>query len=237
MSKKEMIEKVFRVTYGFLKQLADSTLLLIDRDRNEFNDRGFTDNKHQELSNAIHEFSNFPTDEHLNGVKISATMVKDTNRNALEKQMRTVLLAARTVFGDNSGKYREFGNADLVHETESELVRNANMMIPTTIKYLNELSTEGINLDKVNNLTVAKDNFDNALDVLQHAIYNRDNATEQRAILANKVYELIIKYSNTGKDIWAEVSEAKYNDYVVYDTPSGQAEAAPVVAEAPEVVE
>ncbi len=42
MAKKEPILLKFRFTYGELKQKADVTLLLIDRDLAEFSDRGFT---------------------------------------------------------------------------------------------------------------------------------------------------------------------------------------------------
>jgi hypothetical protein len=44
------------------------------------------------------------------------------------------------------------------------------------------------------------------------------------------LYLLLSKYSETGKDIWAEVSEAKYNDYVIYNTLSGGPETAAATA-------
>jgi MinD-like ATPase involved in chromosome partitioning or flagellar assembly len=31
----------------------------------------------------------------------------------------------------------------------------------------------------------------------------------------------VVKYADTGKDIWITKSEAKYNDYIIYDIPSG----------------
>lgn len=42
MSKKRELVADFRFTYGFLKQLGDSTIPLIDRDSVEFAGRGFT---------------------------------------------------------------------------------------------------------------------------------------------------------------------------------------------------
>jgi hypothetical protein len=221
MPKKEMVLQNFKFTYGFLKQLADSTLILIDRDIVQFTDRGFTPVKRTELVTAINTFSGFATDEQLSGIKVAITITKDTERNALEKQMRSILLAARNVFGEASGAYREFGNPDVGHQTDAELVRNAKMMVTTTTKYLSNLATEGITAAKITAFDALKTSFDTSIDLQTQAIYNRDNATEQRAILANSLYALIIKHSDTGKDIWAEVSEAKYNDYVVYDTVTG----------------
>lgn len=221
MPKKEMTVPNFKFTYGFLKQLADSTLLLIDRDMVQFTDRGFTAAKRTEFVAAINAFAGFATDEQMNAIKVTTITTRDTDRNTLEKQMRTILLAARNVFGEASGTYREFGNADLTHQTDAELVRNAKMMVTTTTKYLSSLATEGITATKMIALDTIKTSFDTAIDLHTQAIYNRDNATEQRALLANTLYALVIKYSATGRDIWAEVSESKYNDYVVYDTITG----------------
>lgn len=232
MSKKEMITTNFRFTYGYLKQLADATLILIDRDIVEFTDRGFNATKRAAFVAAIANFANFATDEQMEGIKISATTAKDTARSVLEKQMRTFFLAAKIVFGENTGSYREFGNADLTRQSDEELVRNAKMMVTTATKYLTNLAGEGITIAKINSLDIAKTTLDNAIDAQKNAVHNRDNSTEKRALLANELYALIVKYSDTGKDIWAEVSESKYNDYVIYDTPTGE----PEVLDVPPVV-
>jgi len=222
MSKKEIVKVKFNFTFAKLKQLADGMLILIDRDITEFNDRGFTVDKRTQFVDAIDKFANFPTDEQMDGIKITATAEKNVIRNAVEKRMRTFLLAAKIVFGEDTGAYREFGNPDLTHQTDAELVRNANMMVDTATKYLSELSTEGITAAKVALLDSEKTTFDNAIDFQQNAINNRDNSTEQRANYANSLYDLLVKYSEIGKDIWYDVSESKYNDYIIYNTPTGE---------------
>lgn len=35
------------------------------------------------------------------------------------------------------------------------------------------------------------------------------------------IYNTLVKYTNTGQSIWASSNVAKYNDYVIYNTPSG----------------
>ncbi|OYU80409.1 MAG: hypothetical protein CFE23_09125 [Flavobacterium sp. BFFFF1] len=231
MPKKEMIVPDFNFSYGYLKQLADSTLLLIDRDTVEFTDRGFTPAKRTQIVTALTNFSNFPTDEQINGLKITATATKDAARAAVEKQMRTFLLAAKAVFGTNTGSYREFGNADLTRQTDAELVRNAKVVVVTATKYLSNLAGEGITAAKITALDNARIVFDTAIDQQTQAVNNRDSSTEQRAILANALYALLVKYSDTGKDIWAEASEAKYNDYIIYNTVTGGPEEASGTAE------
>lgn len=221
MAKKVMIVPKFNFSYGFLKQLADSTLGLIDRDITEFNDRGFTAAKRTALATAISNFDNFATDEQLLGVKVAATATKDAARENVEKQMRTLFLAAKNVFGENTGKYREFGEPNLTLQTDSNLARNAKTMAVTATKYVTDLAGEGITVAKITSLTNARNALDVAIDEQTKAINNRDNSTETRITLANTLYDLVVKYSDTGKDIWVETSEAKYNDYVIYNTESG----------------
>jgi hypothetical protein len=46
----------------------------------------------------------------------------------------------------------------------------------------------------------------------------RDDATEERINLANALYNNLAKYCQIGKSIWDDISEAKYNDYVINPT-------------------
>jgi hypothetical protein len=227
MSKKDKLITDFRFPYSKLKQLGDSTLLLIDRDIEEFTERGFTVSKRTAFKTTIDDFAAFATDEQLSAIQTDATATKDNERKKLEKQMRTFFLIAKIVFGESSGAYREFGNADISHQTDAELVRNARMTVAAATKYLDNLTTEGITEEKVTALEETASHFDDLIDLKTQAVHNRDLSTEQRITLANKVYALIVKYSTIGKDIWAEESPAKYNDYVLYNTPTGTVEPAP----------
>ncbi|TRX41430.1 hypothetical protein [Flavobacterium restrictum] len=224
MPKKEVTLTNFAFSFAFLKQLADSTLLLIDRDTVQFTDRGFNPAKRTTFVNALNAFAAFPTDEQMTALKSDITDTKQAQRNNLEKLMRTMLLAAKNSLGENSAKYREFGNTDVSRELDSDLARMGKMMVTAATKYLTTLATEGITATKITTLTTAVTSFDISIDLQTQATNNRDNSTEQRILLANTLYALIIKHSETGKDIWVEESEAKYNDYVIYDTPSGTPE-------------
>jgi hypothetical protein len=222
MAKKEMIVPKFNFSFGFLKQLADTTVMLIERDNAEFTDRGFNAAKKTALLNAISAFENFPSDDQLLGIKMSTTQTKDTARASLETQMRTVFMAAKNVFGERTGAFREFGDPNLSQQTDSDLVRSAKVMIATATKYLTNLASEGITTAKISLMTTTRNDLDKAIDEQSKAIKNRDNSTEARIILANDLYNLVVKYSDTGKDIWITKSESKYNDYVIYNTESGQ---------------
>lgn len=216
-----MVVQKFKFSFGFLKQLADNFVSLIGRDIEEFTERGFNDAKKDAFEKAINDFADFPTDVELLGIKMNYTQTKDAARDSLETQMRTVFLAAKNTFGDNTGKFKAFGDTQISKQTDSDLVRSAKTMVATATKYAAELAEEGVTPQKVALIATTRDELDTALDAQSNAISDRDNATETRTILANNLYDLVVKYADTGKDIWITKSEAKYNDYVIYDTLSG----------------
>lgn len=221
----------FNFSYGTLKQLGDEYVMLMDRDIVEFTDRGYTPARRAELEAAIETFSKFSSDEQMEGRQMTATAAREAARGATEKQVRVFQQAAKTVFGEKSAKFREFGNNDLTRQGDDRLVRIAKQVGRNATKYLSLLAPEGITAAKITALDVAKTTFDNSIDAQIDATNNRDTAAETRAELANALYALISKYSELGKDIWIEESEAKYNDYVIYDTPSGEQETETPAAE------
>lgn len=72
--------------------------------------------------------------------------------------------------------------------------------------------------------------FDQAIADCDDAIADREIATEERTEKANLLYADLVKLCTFGKEIWAHSNEAKYNDYVIYNTPTGSPEAAEPVA-------
>lgn len=218
--KAEIILK-FNFTYGKLKQIADNMVQLIDRDIAEFTDRGFTPARRAELIAQINTFVSMPNDEQLDGQKQIATENKDLARQNLEVDMRKIINMVRVSFPNSSAHQQEFGNFDLSRQTDEELVRNANIMKISATNYLSTLSTEGLTTAKITQLGTLTQALDNAIDAQTQAINRRNVTTEKRRTEANKLFDMVSKYSEIGKAIFADVSYAKYNDYVIYNTATG----------------
>lgn len=72
-----------------------------------------------------------------------------------------------------------------------------------------------------------REDLDVAIDTQAQGISDRDLASESRVEALNHLYQLLTKYAGTGQDIFYETNEAKYNDYIIYDTPSGLPETLP----------
>lgn len=229
--KKEQVVRIFRLTDAVLKQKADEYIDLLDRDFTEFADRGYNAAKKFELTTARDTVENFPNDEQLEAIKINLTEQKDAARKALEKTMRSIFNMAENVFGQYSAKHKEFGNADISQQSDAEIVRVAKIMSLTAEKYLFELSAEGLTPEKINILMMQRNTLDVAIDAQAKGISDRDLATESRVEVLNALYQLLIKYAGIGQDIFYETNEAKYNDYIIYDTTSGLPEVPPVEGE------
>ncbi|WP_129536611.1 hypothetical protein [Chryseobacterium sp. 3008163] len=97
----------------------------------------------------------------------------------------------------------------------------------TAEKYLPQLADEGLTTEKINTLMTQREALDVAIDAQAKGISDRDLAAEGRVEALNKLYQLLTKYAGTGQDIFYETNEAKYNDYIIYDTPSGLPETPP----------
>lgn len=225
--KKNPAAREFKLADAYLKQKADEFINLIDRDILEFSDRGYTPAKKTEFANARDAVDNFPSDEQLEAIKIELTAQKDAARNAITKTMRTILNMAQNIYGLASAKYKEFGASDLARQSDAELVRNARIMTVTAEKYLTDLASEGLTADKIATLSIQRDTLDLAIDAQAKGISDRDVATEDRVETLNILYRLLTKYAGIGQDIFYETDEAKYNDYVIYDTPNGEPEVTP----------
>jgi hypothetical protein len=218
MSKKREIIRKYNLTDAELKQTADQLLALIDRDAVAFADRNFTATKRAEFKTAILDFDNIPSDDILEGQKMTTTEDKNNLRDILTQKMRTAILMAKLVFGANSGKYRSFGDINYAEQTDAELYKNAKTIILAATLHLNELAAEGMTTTRIQELEDTKNAFDEALDKQAAAINSRDIATSERVEAGNALYGFITKYAEIGKDIWYAVNEAHYNDYIIYES-------------------
>ena len=226
--KKEMVTRNFNLTDAVLKQKADEFIDLLDRDTAEFSQRGYNAAAKTVFENARDAVNDFPSDETLEAQKTGLTAAKDAARSSLEKSMRTIFNMASNRFGAQSAQYRAFGEPDITRKPDAELARTYKIMVSAANQYLGDLASEGLTQPMIDNVTAQGIALDGAIDAVASGITDRDIATESRIESLNALYNLITKYAGIGQDIFYETNEAKYNDYVIYDTPSGMPEETPV---------
>lgn len=216
-----------------LYQFPDGTLVIkgnnfitsARRDATEFGERNITDANTFSLIEAdIDTFKNLPTDEELEGIKMDFTEKKDLKEDAIKKQISRIMTAAANIFGTGSAKYYRFGAKGVDAMVESELLKCARRVARTANSLMTDLAAEGVTTALTATLLTTATEYEDAIDDQLDAINDRNIAAEERIEAGNTIYLKLVKLTNTGKDIWYTVNEAKYNDYIIYNTRSGEKE-------------
>ncbi len=194
----------------------------IDRDIAEFSTRGYTPAKKAAFELAITTFDGMSSDNYLLGQQEEKTQTKNTVRRACEKKINLVLTAVENVYGQDSAQYNLFTeDKSLSQLTDPQLLRYMEDFADSTEEHLAELNDEGVTAVTVTELRALRTQFNDALKAQRKAEKDRNTGNSNRIKAGNALYKLLVKYCNTGKDIWFGVDESKYNDYVINESSSG----------------
>lgn len=213
--------RAYRGSDGKHIQSADSLKNSAVRDQPELEDFGVTPTTITVLMAARNAFANSPTDEELSGFMIIATQAKNASRADIQKQIRLIADRARIKYGEEDGRFRVFGVEMLTRQNDEDLLRCAYRVVRMGTQFLAELASEGLVVGMLTALEAAADTFDNQIDAQIEAIKNRDIAVDTRIGLGNDLYTLMVNLAAKGKLCWGDVNEAKYNDYILTHSSSG----------------
>ena len=226
------IERSYNLTDPALVLKCEDVVDSIDRDITEFTARGYTPAKKTAFEDAIAAFDGMPSDNYLLGQQEIKTAAKNTARTNCETKINAVLTAVVNVWGIESAQYHLFTeNKPLSQLSDSDVLRFLEDFADSTEDHLSDLAGEGITMADVTSLRDLRVAYNTALKEQRKAIKNRDIGVSNRIKKGNELNKLLVNYCNTGKNIWLNVDEAKHNDYVIYDTPSGGGTLTSVVIE------
>lgn len=217
---KKVVTRNYPMSDGDLKQKADSLTGNLNRDAANFATRGVTNATILNYKSLITSFDDTPTDEELQGPVMDATLQKDTAANALRMSIRTVRNMAENKF-KGEGFYHSFGFEDMADMSDNDLYRLGKRVGRVANTLLSQLASEGLTAAMITTINTQTTALDNAIDAQHAAIENRDIATQDRIIKGNTLWDEMTRLASIGKSIFVDVDEAKYNDYVLIDTPSG----------------
>ena len=162
---------------------------------------------------------NFPTDEELLGTQSIKTRVKDEAREATQKAVSEIMVRVKIFFGISSQEYGRYGTKELYDASDADAVRIAHRVHRVATEDLTELATRGLTQTELDALQTQIQKFDNALDAKEVAVRNRDRTQQQRISLSNPLYDKIVEVFDCGKAVF-DGDPARYNDYIIYDTPA-----------------
>ena len=215
MSKKATTRN-YPMSDGTLKQKADLLVLNINRDTASFATRGVNSATILALKAMITAVDDGPTDEELLGPVMDATQQKDNAANNLQLSIRTVRNMAENKF-KGKGLYHSFGFEDMSEMSDDNLYRLGKRVGRVGNSLLAQLASEGLTAAIITNINTQSSALDTAIDNQHAAIETRDLATQDRIIKGNTLWDEMTRLAGIGKTLFADVDEAKYNDYVLTD--------------------
>jgi hypothetical protein len=188
------------------------------RDITEFGNYGIDAADVTALETLGNAFEVFPSDEiYLADVGI-ATEDKDAALETLKLSMKNVTNRALNKWGDKSPRYKKFGVIGIGKFNDREMLFAARRVHLVGTEYLLQLADQGLTAAMLTTLQSDSQAFEDTLNELKDKQAERDIKAEERITKGNELYLIVAKYCEIGKQIWENVSEAKYNDYVIYKT-------------------
>jgi hypothetical protein len=217
-------KRLYNIADASLKQVADDLKDSIIRDTTEFATRGFTPTKLEAFEALIIAFDETTTDEELRGNITTKVELKDALAKTLKQEISAIRSRVVNKFGQSSGVYNSFGFGELANLSDDELYRTAKRVVRIATSLLSELSSEGLTIDILSNITQQAINLDIAIDAVGEAEEKRDLQTQDRITKGNALYIEMVKLAGIGKSLNEFSNEAKYNDYVLIETNSQKVE-------------
>lgn len=221
--KKQIVTRAYKMgdPIMILKALLLATVL--NRDVFDLAEFGIEPSHISDFEADIATFQDNDADEELQGIQAEATEVKDAKAEEVKTAIRKIMVRVQDVHPENTARYRRFKTKGLSEMEDAYLLATGIGVAKKATKLIAEYASAGLTAAIIANLTAANNDFEAALEAKEEAVNDRDVATEDRIELGNALYAKMIRFTNFGKQLWVDKDEAKYNDYVIYDTPNGEA--------------
>jgi hypothetical protein len=220
MKKKEVL-RLFTFSDAVLITKTREKIAFIRRDIVEFEKFGVSPANVLDLENKVNVFADNATDVESLSNQTEVTTAKDVKAEVLRVAIRDIMTRAELKFGVSSAKYRKFGADALSRQTDAELAMTGKRVVRVGNILLAELADKGLTPALLAALQTITHDFEVLVIDTRIKVGERDIQQEARVEIANAIYSILVSYTNTGQSIWATSNVAKYNDYIIYNTPTG----------------
>lgn len=194
------------------------------RDKPQFEDYGITTRLVDDLKNSLLAFSQRLTDIEALGDQTNVTANKDAKAEEIRTTIRSIMSRVVLVYAFGTPKYKKFGTDTLSEQTDSDLLITAKRVVRVGNEFMPEVSVNGLTTAMLDALSILADEFTDLIVEMKMEIGRRDIEQEDRVEAGNAIYTTLVKYTTTGQSIWETTDLAKFNDYVLYNTISGEDE-------------
>ena len=192
------------------------------RDIDQFKQYNYDLQRLKTFKSNCDKFRALPDDDELVGDQMLVTEKKDVAREKLKNAIRSIMTKVSMKYSNRTGRYRKFGTAKMGDMTDAQLVFCGRRVARVARQQIDFLSEFGISDTSIARVTEACRIFENAMNIQQDKVADRDIAVERRVEMGNKIYDELIIVCNIGKDIWVETDATKYEQYCIYESNNEQ---------------
>jgi len=192
------------------------------RDAKYFEQYGYDLERLKRFSNLCEGFKELPGDDELVGDQMLMTEKKYAAAEKLKAAIRSLMTRVAMKYDNKSGRYRKFGTAKLGDMTDAQLIFCGRRVVRVARAQIDFLADAGVNENILLRISEACKEFENAVNIQQDRVSDRDIAVERRIEMGNRLYDEFIVLCDIGKDIWAERDPLKYEQYAIYESNNEQ---------------
>lgn len=223
--KKQPTNRQYNFPDADLYQQSMERLRYAQRDIVHFEAYGFGKSKLNAFATLCEKFKLLPDDDELVGDQMITTEKKSEAAERLKAAIRSVMTRVATKYSNRSGRYRKFGANKLGDMTDAQLLFCGRRVVRVARQQIDFLADVGVNENVLAKVSDAARDFENALNIQQDKVADRDIAVERRTEQGNLLYKELVTLCQIGKDIWAEKDPVKYENYTLYESNNEQKKA------------
>lgn len=220
--RKQEVHRKFNFPDADLYVRCAETARYAARDIEEFKKYGYAAEKLTGFINQCEKFKNLPDDDELVGDQMIVTEKKYDAAEKLKNAIRSIMTRVEMKYGNRSGRYRKFGTAKMGDMTDAQLLFCGRRVVRVSRQQIDFLEDVGLSEKQIIRVSDACTVFENAMNIQQDRIADRDISVEVRVEQSNKIYDEWVNICNIGKDIWLERDPIKYEQYCIYESNNDQ---------------
>lgn len=192
------------------------------RDIGLFKQYGYGLDRLKTFKTLCDQFQALPDDDEMLGDQMICTEKKNQAADKLRTAIRSLMTRVAMKFHDKTGRYRKFGTAKLGDMSDAQLLFCGRRVARVARTQIDFLADVGMNESIIQRVLNACTEMENAMNIQQDKLHDRDIAVERRVDQGNKLYDELVVLCDIGKDIWVERDRVKYDQYCLYESNADQ---------------
>lgn len=217
----QSIKRKYSFSDGTLAELGDALIEAAERDLTEMTTYGYDQTRLDTIKDKIAAFKIFPPDEYYTGRMMEATAAKNLSIDVMSNISEGIVRRATNKFGKDTPKVKGFGWTGYITKTDADKMVVNRLVFKMGTDNQPDLASEGLTVAVLNDLELKITDSDDAITLKRKRVSERDVAVNERITFGNELYAGLVKLADTGKHIWEDTDESKYNDYVIYESQPG----------------